>query len=447
MIYIITAILGIVLYRQKNSIARILFIMLLFTVLGAFSVGYDIFQFEAVPLLITLYTSICLFVLFSSLKRFSRFKVIDIRSVNLPSLRLLEKVLGVAALLAFVIDIYVLIKIFPLLIAEQINVQEYKNEGGAVEMLDTLVPHIFITISNVFSAVGFFFLSIHFYYFVNGRLKKAMICLLLSLIIILSRLIGLSRSGLIEYFLTYFVLFFYFWPMLRKVLKKKIKPGHLVVFAIVIGAFIWVFSAISSSRFSDYYTKTSDKTALIDETSNPVLFSSLDYMSQWIYHNNNVIKRHEMSNIMFGGYAFDELGRWVRNRIAPNEDAARRAERKKNAALGDSSTAFIGVVSALTIDFGLFGAFLFVVLISFVFMSLSPKRGVISFKSLLWLPLIVNFASMFWNANMFIVMSFDLAVFYTIIWSALLIKRKKRKKKVKNVQSTNMAEVVITQNA
>lgn len=428
-LYVITGLIGMLLYRGRNAVPWFLFAFMFFSVIGAILIGYDLMGEGVISFIIAIYTCFLLFLLFNSLKGYSNFKSIDTSFVNQKSFLFLEKILGFAALLAFLIDIYILIKIFPLMLAEQLNVTEYKNQGGAVDMLDSLVPHFLITISNLFGAVGYFFLSIHFFYLVNGNIKKSIYCLMLSLILVLSRLIGLSRSALIEYAVTYAAMFFFFWPTIRVVFKRRLKVKHYIILALVLCSFIWVFSAISSSRFSSYYTKTTEKESIIDETTNPVLFSSIDYFSQWAYHNDRVISLYNLSNVVWGRYSFDQLGRWFRSKISPKSQAE-DYDKKLAMALGDSNTAFIGLITALVLDFGLLGSFIFVLIMSRIIFSLSPKNGIMSFKTLLWFPLIASFVTEFWTGNMFIVLTFDIAIFYTTVWLLFIKKQKKTRKGV-----------------
>lgn len=423
MIYVFFSVLGLVLYRGKYSISRSLFVMLLVTSLGAYLVGRqtDLTHFSS--FWHQLYAGVCLFVLFRSYRGYSNCSGIDISGINYPILLKLERILRPAALFAIIVTVYVIYKILPLLIAEQINVQEYKNEGGAADIINNYVPHIFITLSNLFSVIGYFFLSMHFFHLSKGEMKQSMICLLLSLTIILNRLVGLSRSSMVEYLITYGIMFFYFLPLF----KNRLKIRYLVVVGAVLLVFGGIFSTISESRFSAGFTKSSQGKAVLDEMDNPTLFSLVDYMSQWVEVNDRILDRYNSDNLTYGAYGFSGLTRWFSNKLDPSGKSRKETERRVNASLGELASSFGGLIALLTVDFGYIGTFLFIFLFSLIIRNLSPpKNGAISFKTVLWLPVLANVTGLFWSGNNFIILMVELAVIYTLFWTILLKKKTKK---------------------
>lgn len=416
MFYILFSLFGILTSRGKGSISKALFALLLCTSLAAYLVGRQQTLFDFQAIVISLFTAILLYFLFISFKDFSNCKGIDYTFLNERRLASLEWGLKYVAIVIVVINLYVLYKIFPLLIAGLINVQEYKNEGGAAEIIDSYVPHIFITFSNIFSAVGYFFLSMHFFHLVRGETKKSIVCFLLSLTIILSRMIALSRSSSIEYLITYLLIFLF----IKHLLSKKMKRRFLIVGSVIFFIIMTVLGVISSSRFSDSFTKTSESKAIIDEANNPIAFSVFDYMSQWVELNYNVQKNHEFGDLSWGAYGFSELPVVVLSKVSSYDDSKRVDVLKKK--LGDDYSGFPGLIASLVVDFGFIGAFLFIILLSrYIKKSLSPRYGKLSIKTILWLPIIINVVGLFWAGNFFSSLAIEFAIVYTLLIQRFLI--------------------------
>ncbi len=421
MVYVFFGILGLLLCRGKNSIAQLLFVVLIITSLCAYLVGRQIVYNDIDSFLYQLYTGVLLFILFRSFRGYANCSTIDVSTINYSKLIKLDKYLRPAAFFAIIVSVYVIYKIIPLLVLQEINVQEYKNEGGAADVINMYVPHIFITFSNIFSVIGYFFLSMHFFYLSKGNMKQALICLILSLSIILNRLVGLSRSSTVEYVITYSIMFIYFYPLF----KHKIKAKYIIIVGVVLAIFGGIFSTISESRFSGYYTKNSRNNAILDESENPTLFSLVDYMSQWVEVNNSVLERYSSDNLTYGAYGFSGLTSWFSKKIDPTGKSRIETERKVDASLGELASSFCGLISLLTVDFGYIGTFIFIVLFSVIIRNLSPpKSGAINMKTVLWLPVLVNVTGMFWSGNNFIILSVELAIIYTFFWIFIISKKK-----------------------
>lgn len=420
MIYIIISIIGLLISKGRGSISRILFLMLFVTSIGTFMVGRQPDFLDISTIMYSLYTGFLLYILFVAFKKYANCTGINEDQIDVKRLMKLDKILRPVALIALIINVYVIFKIFPLLLVEQINVQEFKNEGGAASIIDSYIPHIYITFSNIVSVVGYFYLSMHFYYFTKGNTKQALICLFLSLIIILCRLIALSRSTSVEYIVMYGIIFLYLYPLNKHRIKKK----YIIILTSILVIFIGVFSTISQSRFSDYYTKEGEKTSIINEVENPVLFSTFDYLSQWVEYNDVVLSRYQIDNVVLGYYGFSELPMWFIKKLDNKGEFAQRQEKKIKAALGDADTAFCGLVALLTVDFGIIGTLLFILFFSVIIRNLSPGSSKeLSVKTLLWLPIFINVVGLFWGGNNFKALNTDLAVIYTFFWISFIKKK------------------------
>lgn len=434
MIYLIVSILALLVIKGWNSISKILFVILTFTAAGAYLVGRQYDAFNITSIIYASYTTLILSILFLSFKKYSHLKGIDDSRINMSRLQEIEKVLVVIGLIALVVNLYILYRIFPLLAAEQINVQEYKNEGGAYDVIDQFIPHIFVTFSNLVSAVGYFFLPMHFYYLYKRQTKKSLFYLLLSLIIILSRMISLSRSSSVEFLIAYAIMFLFISPLLGKKLLRRVTIV-VVSFAAVI---VLALMVISESRFSGYYTKNSKQEAILDEQKSPVLFSAIDYFTQWEEWGEYVMNRYQSSYCGYGTNGFGGIYKMVEQKIVGTEVLKERQKRLE-LSRGDGASSFTGLVSDLVVDFGFFGAFLFALLFYRLMKSMGPRNQVLPLSTLLYLPIIVTVIGLFWAGNVFGSFSIEAGVLYNFIIYSYVKKRK-----VRQVAPTSKTVVITT---
>ncbi len=410
MIYLIVSIIFLLVLKGWNSISKILFALLFITSGAAYLVGRQYDALNTTSILYASYTVLLLAILFLSFRKYVNLKGIDDSKINILKLNRVEKVLEVVGVVALIINLYILYKIFPLLAAEQINVQEYKNEGGAYDVIDQFIPHIFVTFSNMVSAVGYFFLSMHFYYLYKRQTKKSVFFLLLSLIVILSRMISLSRSSSVEFLIAYAILFLFFSPVLEKKLLKRVSIVVASFSAIIVLALV----VISESRFSGYYTKNSKQEAILDEQQSPVLFSTIDYFCQWEEWNEYVLNRYKPEYSAHGAHGFGGIYKMIEQKIV-GPDVVKERQKKLELSRGEGASSFPGLIADLVVDFGFIGALIFTLLFNHLMNSAGPKKRYLPFSTLLFLPIILTVIGLFWAGNVFGSFSIEAGVLYNYI--------------------------------
>ena len=422
MIYLIISVIFLLALKKWNSIARILFALLAFTSGTAYLVGRQYEAFNTTSILYALYTVLILVILFLSFRKYVNLVGIDDSKINTVKLREIERVLEVIGVIALLINLYILYRIFPLLAAEQINVQEYKNEGGAYDVIDQFIPHIFVTFSNLVSAVGYFFLPMHFYYLYKRRTKKSIFYLILSLIVILSRMISLSRSSSVEFLIAYAILFLFVSP----ILGKKVLRNVTIVVVSFSAVIVMALAIISESRFSGYYTKNSKQEAILDERQSPVLFSAIDYFTQWEEWGEYVLNRYKPEYCAYGTNGFGGIYKMIEQKIVGTEVLKER-QKKLELSRGDGASSFTGLVADLVVDFGFIGAFIFALLFNRLMNSVGPKKRYLPFSTLLYLPIILTVIGLFWAGNVFGSFSIEAGVLYNFIIYKFIRKRPLRR--------------------
>lgn len=410
MIYLLSSLFFLFQYRHKYSLANYMFGLLLLSSVSAYVVGRQ-HSFSPESLLYVIYIDVLTCLLFLGFSHFSKPVNINFSNVNRQSLANVEKICTVLAIGVLVIDLYILYRVYHLFIAQTINVQEFKNEGEAVEMFANFVPSYILSFSNIFNGVGYLALSLHGYYLVQGQSRKATKYLLLSLTIVVSGFISLSRFMAIQYVLVYVGLIIYLYPILRTKTKKTIIKSMFVFGTLI----VVILFAISSSRFSDFYTKKSSNDALISEVDHPVLFSSLDYLSQWEENSIKILKIHEFTDVYYGLYNSFGLGGYVVKKVVGSEEYFNMVDGKIEKRMGELSMGFHGPVARGVYDFGFLGTIIFILLYSRITKKCARNNKIVNIKKLIFLPVLLPLPVLFFVGNPLCSLNLNMAIIINII--------------------------------
>ncbi len=410
MIYIVFSIISFIFNKHRHSIMTVLMGLLLFTSVAAFLVGRQP-GWEFSTIVYTLFNTILLYILFRGFRNYSDVEGIETGNINYSRLALVENVTTILGVIVIVVYAYILMRIFPMLMVGTIAVQDYKNEGGAAEVWATLVPHILITFGNFVAPFGYFFLSLHFYYLVKRNFGKAIKYVLLSSCLVLNGLVALSRSVAAQYVLLYVTILFFLMPLLSKRLKK----GVSIVALVLLGTIVLGLSVISDSRFSDYYTKESKNEAILDETEQSTLFSALDYFAQWEENAPIILEKHKFEYNSWGMYNCGGLAVLIQKKLQGGGQVNDERIAKEDRILGEQKSKFHGIVARLVYDFGFLGTIFFILIYSSIIFKLGPRKGTISFKTLITLTLTLPPCVVFWAGNELGSLNLQLAIIYSFI--------------------------------
>lgn len=411
MIYIFTSLYYFLFSRKKSAITIFLFSLLVFTSAAAYLVGRQPTG-DISTHLCTLYTAILLYFLFRAYNNYTNISEVSFQDISPERLNKIEKITTALGIIVFVVYIYILSQTFTQLLIGSISADEHKNEGGAELYWSSLIPHSLITLGNFVAPLGYLFLTLHFYYLIKSNSRKSIRYFLLSLVIVLNGLIALSRSATVQYLLEYAAIFVFVAPLLqRKTRKRLIKGG-----AIIIGVIIFALFIISQSRFENYYTKISENDAILDETEQPVLFSTFDYFAQWEENGPIIMKRFEFGDQSWGLYNCSGLAVQIQKMIYGSTAVNDARERKyRGHLLKEQASYFHGLIARVIYDFGFIGTIVFILLYASIIRKTGPKNGVLRFKTLLALPLTLPVCVVFWAGNTLASLALDLAIIYNII--------------------------------
>lgn len=431
--YIIISLYSIIRDRKGNSVSSFLFFILLCSSLGAYLVGRQPDMFDIDVFIYTIYSAILLFVLFNSFSSYKNVRLITTDGIDSRRLEIVERAIVVISIIIVFLYIYILYHSLMLLALQTVTVNEFKNdEDGATELFDSLFPHIVTTFLNFASPISFFCIAFHFYHLIRKEFKRTVVLFVLSLAYPLSGLIALSRSSTIQYLLLYFSLYFFLYPLI----EKKVKKAFNKIIVLFLSMIVAVFGFISTSRFSEFYTKESKQESIINEQKSPLLFSLVDYFSQWEEYGPEAMKIYKPEYKSYGLYNSSGLALQIKRRIT-NKDEVTLMSEKIERIMGRLWMMFHGLIARLVYDFGYLGTILFIFIYTTIIRAYRPKKGKLNLKSLLVLTTFLPVSLMFFQGNYLGGTASNLAIIYLFIIIRIVSNKKTRSNLLSTQQAHN----------
>lgn len=392
---------------QRNSISRYIALLYFCFSLGVFVI-FDAFVLDEMVNLIWTLFNLCLF--FITLLPFSR-KISKINETIIVKPEIIDFLLFLG-LCCFFINIYITYTIVNSFIDLTMRIDEFKNAGHASTTMNSTVPRLLEWYSHLVSPLGYIFIGILFYALTsNSNTSKLKIFLyfIVTLNLPIYGMFGLSRSQLAQYLLLISMMYLSFRHMINKDILTIVKRFFIFFGGLVFSATF----AISFARFSGRNATFSN-----EFISNPVIFSSLDYVSQHFYNSilaYNVIDINHLTNgISFTSPLLRAVGLGYLN-----------LENQLNfeGQLGDLSRRFIGLFSTLSIDLHFIGAVFLLLCFCFISVKIFYKKT-ISQIGFIFMPIFITPILMQFANSWLSYLSFQLALFYSIILLVFRIKRR-----------------------
>ena len=413
MIYLIVSIIALLICQRKrltNSITFCLFGLLSVSSICAFLTGRQ-HSLEFIDILYTIYIVVLLCILFCSFKKFGNIRQLKDNSISEQKLITLEKIITILGSIAFIISVYVLYHVMWLLLTHQTSVAEHKYQGESDYIFSTIVPRFFVTFVNIISPLGYFCMALHFWYLIKKDLKKSILFFVLSLLIVTSGMMGLSRSSTVQYILTYLLIFFIIIPMLStRVIKRFLIIG-------CIGGFILLYglSKITDDKSGDVYYKHSLNEDIINIDKHPKLYSIVDYIGQWGENAIYAMHKYDPDEKFYGLYNCNGLAVWILNKTDDGKKITNEIDKKLENRLGYESIVFHGLITRLVYDFGYIGAFVFIILLVYYIKKYSPSNHTLTLRNIVALVVLLPIAILFFAGNALSSVSLDLALLYNLI--------------------------------
>lgn len=273
---------------------------------------------------------------------------------------------------------------------DQIN--ELKYSGNFMNMLYTKFPLLVkgYLLAYYLHTLSYFLIILHFYYLKSGNYKKAILCFILSLNLILYGLTFFSRWTLANYMLIYGLSFFLFKNSVSHKAKKRIKKFSTIL---AVGL-LFVFISISFNRF-DEDVSYANKISANSKIQNPTAYSFFDYLSQ--SHGNGMKLLNDYNfNTTIGQNSFSSILKLLAQYKVINKFDYAETRKKM---MPDNYWRFNGLVAELVYDFGYILTLILALLYYIVVKKFKPKKNSISLLNafliilLLQIPLLAIFYS------------------------------------------------------
>jgi hypothetical protein len=230
-----------------------------------------------------------------------------------------------------------------------------KSEGGSELLLDSIpINQHAVLLSSYACPTAFFLLPLHFFHLKAGKLRLSFLCLLFSLNLILQGMVGFSRSAFLNYFFCYLFYLSFFYHRYDRRTKRFLH----CVFAGVAVVFGLVFFVITNNRFAEmaFYASGDTDNPL---TSNPILYSLIDYGSQWYQNCIRVMSMYSF-DALHGLLSFP-LPVMILDKFGVIDFPPEKVETILSNLWGTNFGSFNGITANLLFDFGYIGTLLFAV--------------------------------------------------------------------------------------
>lgn len=391
MLFLLTALAYIFFSKGKYSVSKYLFFILAASSFSSILVGKQHDWFEDIPYV--LYTAPLLYVLFNSYKGYSDIKSIDY-SASEKKLTTLIMFFSIPVMISWFICVFITAISFSLLSSGVYDADEYKA-GLFVKIVSQYFPVLVVNIITIISSLGYFFLTMHFYYLTKGNIKMSLFSLWLSSILILQGLLSLSRSSTGSYIFVYLGCIVLFYPIISyKIRKTYIKT--ITIGGIIIG---YMMMTVTNSKFSEHYSLASGENALLEESNNSSLFSIFDYFGQWQDSSPKIRDDFKPGDEFWGLYSICYVRKVYADFNGGNEKLIDMVDNKNRRIYGNNVMYFRDITTSLIQDFGYIGAIVFIFLYAIIVRKSSPRRHILTIKNMLLLPVLLPVGANFYCGN------------------------------------------------
>lgn len=313
-------------------------------------------------------------------------------------------IISVALLIVTLTNIFIVFNSISFVFSGGLDITEFKNQGGAAEMIRTWVDPRLVFFSYGFSPLAYIALALHFYFLLKRKLFLSVIFLVFALNIPLVGLHALSRSSIVHFILLYFLVYFFCYHGIQADLKRRINYFIVVAFGFI---FI-IFYLITVSRFgeSSYYDRA--ESSLI---TNRAFYSVFDYASQWIVYSNVALDRYSVNDTWFGKSTFTVID-VIKGMIGLEVESYTVVRQE---VLGEYSSRFIGLIATLIYDFSHLGTIYYIFIYWFSFKVMVRQNISFSIQSILIIIVFVAQPLMFFSNNYLGNTMYAIGSFYSLM--------------------------------
>lgn len=395
-----------ILLSRSDSIAKRLYVFFfVLSILSSFHLDIDIN--EKLTLMNIVNSSFILgslIIIIDSFKNYTKISFVEMITLS-PFQKLIIQGITFLGVVAFFFNIILVYGIFNFQSTTQLTIDVIKNEFVADVFYRSNYPRFVRTYTHFVSPFGYLFLSLHFFFLGKDNFKLVILYGILSLIIPLHGMQGLSRAAPAQYILLYYFMYYYVSDSFSIRTRKKFSFYMRLVTGLIGTSFL----ITSYIRFSDNYFYVN----LLGSDSSVVwmiCYSFIDYLTQWIplgidslnYYNQGV-------DLVFSN--FRPLFNYITEALGM--DFSYDLDHFRNI-YGGYTSKFIGLIPTLIFDMGYFLTFLFILLYRGLIFS-KNKTKTICFTRLVKLPLFLSLIIMAFANAWLAYLLFHMALIYTVM--------------------------------
>jgi len=395
------------LIRKTKSIAILLSLLLSFSALCGLLIGKSAPIDNLRDVFNILYTLLILTIFISAFRKYNG--IHEIVTANYVKVRKVTIILIILGIFAFVINGFLFYHISTFGFD---SYELFKNtELGYAFAYSLPINHAFISLASFLAPVSYFLLGFGFYYAYLKKGKISAICFLLSLNMPLFGFTMYSRSSSVMYLYLLMAYLLYSIYLYNIKFRKRIL---LILAVLILPVAIYLFN-VTENRFKNCEVNKSESIV-----QNPLLYSSLDYNSQWIENGITVMSKfYSIDAIQYGGstntlipFLYNLIGRFIFG-----IEHAHKEELQMRAKIWPEPYyyTFNGLVAELVFDFGYFFTLVFSLIYAHIAKSLAPRSRKTTVFHYINFGLVLTVPMFSIYGNYFAVLFYNLAILYSLV--------------------------------
>lgn len=308
------------------------------------------------------------------------------------------------------INTVIVLRVVSFVYLNEINITTFKNESGASTFLSSAVNPSLLALSRLMSSMAWISLYMMPICLASGMKRNFFLFFLCSLNVPMISLMGLSRSGIVYYIFSLFVMLIYS----KKLISDRAYTQTKLTLYVLISVAAVFFVIITIARFEgyDYWWIYANSGSNLDVVS----FSVIYYFTGWIDNSFELIRNKNFS-LYQAAPGYLSLPYYLLNLLGFSD--FNKAE-LWSSELGHYSTLFVGLPIDLLVDTGYFGAGLF--MLSLVLIKLLSLTGRYDNYKIIFIVYIAQYFSLFYAGNIFSYFFVSLSVLCMIVFHVFYMR-------------------------
>ena len=345
-----------------------------------------------------------LIILIDGFKNYTKIDSIELISLTSFQKKIIS-IITIFGVIAFIFNTLLVYAIIDYQAINEIAITALKNDSGADLYFKSNYPRFIRTFTHFTSPFGYLFLCLHFYFLSKNKLKLVLLYGILSLIIPLHGMQGLSRAAPAQYILLYFFMYYYVNKSFSVEIKKKFNFFLRLITILIVVSFLYT----SYTRFSDaffYVNLLGSETSPIELIS----YSFIDYLTQWIPYGIDSLNYYNL-NFKFVYSNFKPLFNYITGFLGFDIDYDPNHFYN---IYGGYTSKFIGLIPTLIFDMGYILSFVFVLIFRVIIYKKNTSKT-ISFSNLVKIPIFLSLILMSFANAWLAYLLYHIAIIYTFI--------------------------------